>query len=151
MFYGCKGLNVLPDLNKWNVTSLEQYSFMFHDCKLTLNIPAFCKKGNNNDLIPHSETHNFDNKKLKIYKDFKKDVAETKTETDIHPSDNDYSKNHLCCPECKGIPKIITITNDNLLLTCDFCGFSDNVKIFLISLSSEFSLFIILFKGPYLL
>ena len=129
MFYGCKGLNVLPDLNKWNVTSLEHYSFMFHDCKLTLNIPAFCNKGNNNDLIPHSETHNFDKKKLKIYKDFKKDVTETKTETDIQPSDNDYSKNHLCCPECKGIPKIITITNGNLLLACDFCGFSDNVKI----------------------
>ena len=121
MFYGCKGLNLLPDLDKWDITNLEHYSFMFRDCKLTLNIPAFCKKGNSDDSIPYSKTHNLDKKKVKVYKEI--------TEIEIQPTDNDYSKNYLCCPECKGIPKIITITKEDILLACDFCGFSENVKV----------------------
>jgi len=121
MFYGCKGLNVLPDLDKWNITNLEHYSDMFTDCKLTLNIPAFSNKRNNDDSIPYSKTHNLDKKKLKVYKDI--------TVTEVQPSDNDYSKNYLCCPECKGIPKIMTITKENILLACDFCGFSEDVKV----------------------
>ena len=95
---------------------------MFRDCKSTLNIPAFLKKlseNNNLGIVPRSETQkNIDKKKLNIYKEFN---AEPST-------DNCYSKNYLNCPECNGIPKIITITNEDILFICDFCGFSEKVK-----------------------
>ena len=121
MFYGCIGLNSLPDLNKWNIKNLKSYFFMFQCCKTTLNFPAFYKKqeDNKSKIYPRSETlNNIDINKINIFKDF-----------DLKLQENIYSKNYLCCPDCKFIPKIIFENNEIILLFCDFCGLSEKVKI----------------------
>ena len=40
-----------------------------------------------------------------------------------------YSNNYLCCYKCRGIPEIIIKNSEEILLNCDFCGFTEKVKI----------------------
>ena len=119
MFYGCTGLNSLPDLNKWNINNLKSYLFMFQFCNTHLNFPAFYKRqeDNKSKIYPRSETlNNIDINKINIFKDLK-------------VQENIYSKNYLSCPKCNLIPKIIFENNEIVLLFCDFCGYSEKVKI----------------------
>ena len=125
MFYLCSGLNSLPDLDKWNVLNLKKYSFMFAMCKPTLNIPAFSRyssqalNSNNSCSVPRAETQkNVNIKKTSIY-------------SSLNPEslNNSYSKNYLCCPQCKGIPEMFIKNNEIALLTCDYCGFDENIPI----------------------
>ena len=39
MFYGCKSLNSLPDISKWNTSNVKNMSGMFDECLSTINIP----------------------------------------------------------------------------------------------------------------
>ena len=36
----------------------------------------------------------------------------------------------MCCYKCKGIPKIFLENNEDALLSCDFCGISEKIKIY---------------------
>ena len=125
MFQLCSGLNSLPDLDKWNVLNLKKYSFMFAMCKPTLNIPAFSKyssqalNNNNSGTVPRAETQKIgDSRKTSIY-------------SSLNPESlgKSYSKNYLCCPECKGIPEMFIKNNGIALLICDYCGLDENILI----------------------
>ena len=39
MFYGCKSLNNLPYISKWNIKKVKDKSAMFYGCSLLSNIP----------------------------------------------------------------------------------------------------------------
>ena len=39
MFRGCKSLNSLPDISKWNTSNVYDMSNMFYECLSTINIP----------------------------------------------------------------------------------------------------------------
>ena len=43
MFYGCKSLNNLPDISKWNTKKVTNMSYMFSDCKSLNNLPDISK------------------------------------------------------------------------------------------------------------
>ena len=51
MVLNCSGLNMLPELDKWNTSNLKKYSLMFSNYKTTLNYPVFTKKMFNNQSI----------------------------------------------------------------------------------------------------
>ena len=44
MFYNCELLSSLPDISKWNTNNVNNMSFMFSNCKPSLNIPLKFKK-----------------------------------------------------------------------------------------------------------
>ena len=45
MFSGCKSLNSLPDISKWNTSNVNyDMRSMFDDCKPSLNIPPKFRK-----------------------------------------------------------------------------------------------------------
>ncbi len=44
MFGHCKSLDSLPDISKWNISSVTNMYCMFANCKEDLNIPAKFKK-----------------------------------------------------------------------------------------------------------
>ena len=125
MFYQCEGLNSLPNLNKWKISSLKKYTFMFVNCKPTLNYPSFSKYSShalnfiNNNSIPSAKTQN--NKSLEQMNFFQHLNAES--------LDQSYSKNYLCCPNCKGIPEFFLKKDGIAVLFCDFCGSQENVKV----------------------
>ena len=39
MFCGCTGLNVLPDINGWNIDHIKERLDVFKGCSTKLNIP----------------------------------------------------------------------------------------------------------------
>ena len=39
MFSGCKLLNLLPDISKWNTSNVKDMSYMFDECLSSINIP----------------------------------------------------------------------------------------------------------------
>ena len=94
-------------------------------CKSTLNIPAFSKKNNqqleniNSGVKINSETIS----KHIIKKQESYNNLNTKL---LKPC---YSKNYLCCYKCRGIPEIIIKNSEEILLNCDFCGFTEKVNI----------------------
>ena len=124
MFVLCSGLNSLPELDKWNINKLVKYSHMFDMCKLNLNMPKFIKKFNN-----YNEKSNLNIDKIKP--DDNKKINETKElkNINIKSLDKYYSKNYLCCIDCKGIPTIIIKNNEDAILSCMCCNISELVKI----------------------
>ena len=40
MFYNCKELSTLPDISNWNIDNVKDKSYMFYNCKSSLNIPS---------------------------------------------------------------------------------------------------------------
>ena len=125
MFYNCSGLNSLPDLNKWNVSNLKTKSYIFTGCNPNLNFPAFSElidqnlENVNSNILPRSETINYINsQKMNVLMNFNQESL-----------NKYYSKNYLCCQNCQGIPKIFLENNEDALLSCDFCGISEKVKI----------------------
>ena len=41
MFYGCKSLKSLPDISNWNTSSVKNLKFMFYGCISSLKLPDF--------------------------------------------------------------------------------------------------------------
>ena len=39
MFYGCKSLNSLPDISKWNTNKVTDMSGMFSECESLKSLP----------------------------------------------------------------------------------------------------------------
>ena len=134
MFLNCSGLNSLPEFDKWDTTNLKKYSLMFSNCKTTLNYPAFIKK-----TVQQSEHGNSTSKpkvdKISNVNNIKKVTTNAIYQKFLKPC---YSKNFLCCYKCKNIPEIIIKNNEEALLNCDFCGFTEKVKIFdIINISTK--------------
>ena len=125
MFYNCSGLNSLPDLNKWSVSNLKTKSDIFTGCKPSLNFPAFSRVSYQNlesiniKYIPRPEKNYIKGDIIKKLKNLNPETLE-----------NFYSKNYLCCINCQGIPEIILGKNEEeVLLSCDFCGYSEKANI----------------------
>ena len=43
MFYGCKSLLSLPDISKWNTSSVDDMRRMFYGCKSLSSLPDISK------------------------------------------------------------------------------------------------------------
>ena len=43
MFFGCKGLNNLPDISKWNTSNVIDMNYMFCRCKALTSVPDISK------------------------------------------------------------------------------------------------------------
>ena len=131
MFLNCSGLNSLPELDKWDTSNLKKYSLMFSNCKTTLNYPAFTKKN-----VQQSEHNNSTNSLIKPKSELFSNINDIKKPSNINNNDINkkflkpcYSKNFLCCYKCKNIPEIIIKNSEEAILNCDFCGFTEKVKI----------------------
>ena len=125
MFYNCSGLNSLPDLDKWNVSSLKTKFQMFTGCKPTLNFPAFLK-------LSSQYLENVDKSSViraETQKNIKKPNINILNNIDTSSLEKFYSKNYLCCYNCQGIPEVLLLNNKDVLLSCEFCGISDKVKL----------------------
>jgi len=44
MFFNCKSLQKVPNINKWNIDTLSEKHKMFEDCNSSLEIPSKFKK-----------------------------------------------------------------------------------------------------------
>ena len=43
MFYGCSKITELPDISKWNITNINDISFMFYNCSSLTELPDISK------------------------------------------------------------------------------------------------------------